>query len=120
MAEAGQTASSGRKRSPVRAGFAWLGVAWLVWLLGLARGAWLNAQFVGPGDDVTDSLRRAGYIGERLLAFDIVAVAAGVVAGCVLLGAERVTGWGVLAWVLVVPSVLLHSLVLLVHLVVAG
>jgi|GEM_PF-5200529 len=101
-------------------GFVWLGVAWLVWLLGLARGTWINAQFVGPGEDVTDSLRRVGYIAERLLVFDGAALVAEVASGLVLLGARQTTGWVVLAWLLLVPSVLLHGIVFLVHLVVAG
>jgi len=120
MANADQPTITVRERPPIRAAFAWLGFAWLIWLLGLARGAWVNAQFIGPGDDVTDSLRRAGYIGERLLAFDVVAVASGVVAGCVLLRAERTTGWVVLAWAVVVSSALLHGLALLMHLTFAG
>ncbi len=108
------------EHSPVRTGFFLLGVAWAAWLLGLARGAWINSYFVGPGYDVSDSLGRAGYVADRLLAFDAAALVAGVAAGVALTGASRTSGWAVLAWVLLVPSVMLHGLVFLVHLVVAG
>ena len=67
MEEANFPTPAPARWSPVRTGFVLLTAAWLVWAVALARGAWINTQFVGPGDDVTDSLRRAGYIAERLL-----------------------------------------------------
>ena len=108
------------KRSAARIGFVLLGLAWVVWLLGLARRAWINSRFTGPADDVVDSLGRAGYVSERLLVFDIVTVATDVVAWCVLMASRETTGWQVLALVLLFPSTLLHGIVLLIHLIVAG
>lgn len=113
------TANSGN-RSPARIGFMLLGLAWFAWLIGLARGAWINSRFTGPADDVVDSLGRAGFIAERLIAFSVVAVAADFAAWCVLLASRATTGWQVLALVFLLPSTLLHGIVLLIHLVVAG
>lgn len=106
--------------SPVLTGFALLAAAWLVWAFSLVRGARINSQFGGPAVGVTDSLRRAGYIAERLLPFDCVVLIADAASAVALLHVRRWSWWGVAAWALWVPSVLLHGLVLVVRLIVAG
>jgi hypothetical protein len=108
------------KGSSARVGLMLLGFAWLVWLIGVARAIWINSLFVGPGDDVVDSLGRAGYIAERVWIFDVGAIIAEVAAACFLLRPGRLTIWRVLAWVLLVPSVLLHGLNVLIDFIVAG
>ncbi|HEY1189432.1 MAG TPA: hypothetical protein VGE74_17395 [Gemmata sp.] len=120
MAEANVPTHALVRWSPVRTGFVLLTASWLVWALALARGAWIDSQFVGPGDDVTDSLRRAGYIAERLLPFECAVLVADAAAAVALLQASRWSWWAVVAWALLAPSIALHGLVLLVHLIVAG
>ncbi len=120
MAEAGDSPTAPVGWSPVRTGFALLVVAWLVWSVALARGAWINSQFVGPRDDVSDSLRRAAYIAERMLPFECAVLVVDAAAAIALLQANRL-GWrGVVVWALWVPSAAVHGLAFLVHLIVAG
>ena len=46
MGDTGQHPVVDPERSRVRPAFVLLGVAWLIWLLGLARGAFISSQFV--------------------------------------------------------------------------
>jgi hypothetical protein len=107
----------------VRYAFGALVLAWCVWLSGLAYGHSIPSRFVGPADDVHDSLTRAGYVAERLLLFDCVAVALGGVASalcCLAFGTVSLSARGVVVCIPCVLSACLHGLVLSGHFVVAG
>lgn len=104
--------------------FGMLLIAWCVWFASLVYGSSIEARFVGPADDVHDSLTRGWYIAERLLPFDCVTVVADVVSLCLCglaLEAARSGGFRVLAvGALAALSMCFHGLILLVHFVMAG
>ena len=101
--------------SHVRIALGLLGLAWLAWGFGLLRAAAIHSQFVGLGDDVTDSLRRGAYVGERLLVFDITALVTCFAAGGVLLRIQNPTIWSVFVWVVLMLSVAWHGLCFVLH-----
>ena len=99
-----------------------LALAWIVWGLSFVRAIWISSQFVGPGDDVTDSIRRSGYVASRVWPFDCVTLLAEGTAGIVLLVSwldGYLNRWGVTACVLWVLSVLLHGACFLLHMLIA-
>ena len=111
-------------RSPfVLYAFGVLVLAWCVWLAGLAYGHQIQSRFVGPADDVHDSLTRSGYIAERLLPFDSVTFVGDTLAVslcCVAYVTARLGARGVIVSVLCIVSLCLHGLALLAHSLVAG
>jgi|GEM_PF-6897427 len=89
------------QRPAVVAGYAFLAVAWFVWLYVLARTMWLD-QPADSGRSYSAELSRVAGCAQQWFWLDIIGLLAGTVAFVLLRDgwdARRLGRWGLIAWV---------------------